>query len=91
MRVGKLGANGRVAIKSELTTADAKRRKRQTARVVRVLKLLWLLEDGLYPIAELQQKLGVSARTIYRDIQILRYAGQPVECRGGLYGLDDGG
>jgi predicted DNA-binding transcriptional regulator YafY len=59
--------------------------------VARTIKLLRMLEDGLYPIDELETKLAVCARTVYRDMAVLRAAGVRVECRDGLYGIDEEG
>jgi predicted DNA-binding transcriptional regulator YafY len=59
--------------------ADAERRTRQTERLARVLRLLLLIQSPRSRDArELAEKLGCSARTVYRDLQVLVAAGVPV-------------
>jgi predicted DNA-binding transcriptional regulator YafY len=53
----------------------------------RTLRLLSLLQTHRYwPGAELADRLGVSARTLRRDVDRLRELGYPVEARRGLEG-----
>src|ERR687887_2278463 len=53
----------------------------------RMLRLLSLLETHRYwPGAELAERLGVSARTLRRDVDRLRELGYPVEARRGVEG-----
>jgi predicted DNA-binding transcriptional regulator YafY len=44
---------------------------RRNAQLVRVLRLLKLLENGRRTVAQLADRLNVSQRTIYRDLEAL--------------------
>lgn len=57
---------------------DSDRRLRQAARFARILRVLELIQGrGRYDISELARELECSARTIFRDLNILELAGIP--------------
>lgn len=63
------------------------------SRTERLLDLLQLLRRHKYPVSgqALADKLGVSLRTIYRDIQTLQNQGANIEGEAGMgYVLRDG-
>ncbi len=58
--------------------ADRDRRVRQHARMARVLKILNLIQSrGRWNVKALAEELECSARTIYRDLEVLEFAGVP--------------
>lgn len=56
---------------------DRDRRVRQNARIARVLRLLNLIRSGSRNAAGLAQELECSERTVYRDLEVLQFAGIP--------------
>lgn len=57
---------------------DRDRRVRQHARIARVLGVLQLLQSrGRWNAAAMAAELGCSERTIYRDLEVLEFAGIP--------------
>ena len=57
---------------------DRDRRVRQHARIARVLKLLNLIQSrGRWNSKALSQELECSERTVYRDLEVLEFAGVP--------------
>jgi predicted DNA-binding transcriptional regulator YafY len=57
---------------------DRDRRARQHARIARVLQLLSLIQSrGRWNSRAIAQELEVSERTVYRDLEVLEFAGVP--------------
>lgn len=56
---------------------DRDRRVRQNARIARVLRVLNLIRSGGWNAAGLAQELEFSERTVYRDLEVLQFAGIP--------------
>ena len=56
------------------------------SRSERLLELLQLLRGHRYPVSgvDLAAKLGISLRTLYRDIRSLQAQGAPIEGEAGL-------
>ncbi|RMG20421.1 MAG: HTH domain-containing protein [Deltaproteobacteria bacterium] len=47
--------------------------------IVRIFRLIELLVSGPVDVTELSEELGVSTRTVYRDLDALERAGIPIE------------
>jgi biotin operon repressor len=61
----------------------------RTGDAARVVRLLLLCQDPRgVSVAEAGATLGVVARTVHRDVAVLRVSGVPVACRGGRYYVD---
>ncbi len=56
---------------------DRDRRVRQNARIARVLRVLNLIRSGGWNATGLAQELECSERTVYRDLEVLQFAGIP--------------
>lgn len=64
--------------KTHSVRPDADRRVRQNARIARVLKVLNLLQGrGRWNSREIAREIGCSERTVYRDLNVLEFAGVP--------------
>ena len=60
---------------------DRDRRLRQSLRLARVLRLLGLIQSrGRWDRRALAEELECSERTLYRDLQVLEFAGVPYFC-----------
>jgi hypothetical protein len=58
--------------------ADRDRRVRQHERIARVLKVLNLIQSrGRWNVKAISQELECSERTVYRDLEVLEFAGVP--------------
>ena len=56
-------------------------------RADRLLAIIWLLRaHGGLSTTELAERMGVSRRTLVRDVEALSAAGVPVYCERGPYG-----
>src|SRR5947209_17980002 len=71
------------------TPPDQPRTSITTDRFARLNLLLSLLADSPRPRDELVRRLELDVRGFYRDLEVLRQAGIPVELRQGRYHLDD--
>jgi DeoR/GlpR family transcriptional regulator of sugar metabolism len=58
-------------------------RRTRNRQLIRVLRLIRLLETGRRTLPDLSRELSVSERTIRRDLQALEYAGLPTRHVGG--------
>ncbi len=59
---------------------DRDRRVRQSDRIARVLKVLNLIRSrGRWNATSISQELQVTERTVYRDLEVLTFAGVPWE------------
>lgn len=47
-------------------------------KVIRVLKLAWMLQGGSHTVDELAEQFAVSRRTIYRDLKLIDRADLPL-------------
>ena len=57
---------------------DADRRVRQADRIARVLRVLELIQSrGRWTRKAIAEELEVSIRTVYRDLDVLRFLGVP--------------
>lgn len=57
---------------------DRDRRVRQSEKLARVLKVLLLIHGkGQWNAKAIARELGCSERTIYRDLEVLEFAGVP--------------
>ena len=64
------------------------KRERKIQRVIKILRLL--SQGGWVPLYRLEKELGVTKRTIHRDIKLLKEAGFPIvrkSPKSGLYSL----
>ncbi|MCA9234565.1 MAG: helix-turn-helix domain-containing protein, partial [Planctomycetales bacterium] len=60
------------------TRSDRDRRVRQHDRIARVLNILNLIQSrGRWNAQAIAEELGCSQRTVYRDLQVLEFAGVP--------------
>ncbi|MCA9234562.1 MAG: helix-turn-helix domain-containing protein, partial [Planctomycetales bacterium] len=60
------------------TRSDRDRRVRQHDRIARVLNVLNLIQSrGRWNAQALAEELECSQRTVYRDLQVLEFAGVP--------------
>ena len=60
------------------TRPDRDRRVRQSDRMARVLKVLSLIQSrGRWSSKTIAQEIGCSERTVYRDLEVLMFAGVP--------------
>src|SRR5260221_196321 len=63
-----------------LRLSDKDRRQRQAARFARILPLLELLQSRVrHKAGSLARELGVSSRTVQRDLDVLELAGIPCQ------------
>lgn len=61
----------------------------ENPRTIRVLKLVFLLcGSRSYSLNELKERLSVSDRTIYRDLETLENVGFSIGCKEGRYRID---
>ena len=66
------------AEKSHRQRPDRDRRVRQAERMARVLRVLELVQSrGRWNKKAIAEELGCSERTVYRDLEVLEYAGIP--------------
>ncbi|NUQ61180.1 MAG: transcriptional regulator [Pirellulales bacterium] len=64
--------------KSRKARPDRDRRVRQHERMARVLKVLELVQSrGRWNALAIAEEIGCSERTVYRDLEVLEYAGVP--------------
>jgi predicted DNA-binding transcriptional regulator YafY len=60
------------------TRPDRDRRARQHSRIARVLQILSLIQSrGRWNSRAIAQELEISERTVYRDLEVLEFAGVP--------------
>lgn len=79
------------AAESTEETALADLRARLTPeRAGRLYRLLKTIDHGAVPRASLLQRLEVGLRTFYRDLDVLRTCGIPIEAIGNGYTLPGG-
>lgn len=50
-------------------------------KVIRVLKMTWMLQTGCHTVEEMASQFAVSRRTIYRDLKLIDRAELPLETR----------
>lgn len=63
---------------SKVGRPDKDRRVRQSARIARVLRVLTLIQSrGCWNVQAIAQELECSERTVYRDLEVLEFAGVP--------------
>lgn len=49
-----------------------------TDKVVRILKITWMLQAGSHTVDEMASEFAVSRRTIYRDLKLIDQAALPL-------------
>ncbi len=69
-----------------MSRSDSQRRIKQAERLARLVRLAQLLaRPGRWTIQRLAEHLGVTPRTVYRYLNVLRLAGIHPQCRKGQY------
>jgi len=49
-----------------------------TDKVIRILKMAWMLQAGNYTVDEMAEQFAVSRRTVYRDLRLIDQAALPL-------------